>query len=194
MAEIPDGKPVALPEPLPRYSATTTGGGGGGPAVTSVVRRWKREDLLERSPLILRALASLFSFLSFVLLVSNKHGDWMEFDRYEEYRYLVAISALAFVYSLAQTLSQLCRFRGGSDQMAVQNTRIGDFIGDQLVSYLLISALSAAIPITNRMRTAVVNVFTDSTAASISMAFFAFLSLGFSAIVSGFKLSKQTYI
>lgn len=56
------------------------------------------------------------------------------------------------------------------------------------------SALSAAIPITNRMRTAVINNFTDATAAAISMAFLAFVSLALSAIVSGYKLSKQTYM
>jgi hypothetical protein len=56
------------------------------------------------------------------------------------------------------------------------------------------SALSAAVPITNRMRSAVVNNFTDATAAAISMAFFAFVALALSAVVSGYKLSKQTYM
>jgi hypothetical protein len=62
----------------------------------------------------------------------------------------------------------------------------------QGVAYLLISALSAAVPITNRMRSAVVNTFTDATDAAISMAFFAFVALALSAVVSGYKLSKQT--
>jgi hypothetical protein len=56
------------------------------------------------------------------------------------------------------------------------------------------SALSAAIPITNRMREGVDNIFTDSSAASISMAFFAFVALALSALISGFKLCKQPYI
>uniref|UniRef100_A0A452YRN5 CASP-like protein n=1 Tax=Aegilops tauschii subsp. strangulata TaxID=200361 RepID=A0A452YRN5_AEGTS len=64
----------------------------------------------------------------------------------------------------------------------------------QATAYLLMSALSAAIPITNRMREGSDNVFTDSSAASISMAFFAFVCLALSALISGFKLSKQTYI
>ena len=64
----------------------------------------------------------------------------------------------------------------------------------QVTAYLLMSALSAAIPITNRMREGSDNVFTDSSAASISMAFFAFVCLALSALISGFKLSKQTYI
>lgn len=56
------------------------------------------------------------------------------------------------------------------------------------------SALSAAIPITNRMRTAVINNFTDATAAAISMAFLAFVALALSATVSGYKLSRQMYM
>uniref|UniRef100_A0A452YRS4 CASP-like protein n=1 Tax=Aegilops tauschii subsp. strangulata TaxID=200361 RepID=A0A452YRS4_AEGTS len=66
--------------------------------------------------------------------------------------------------------------------------------GSEATAYLLMSALSAAIPITNRMREGSDNVFTDSSAASISMAFFAFVCLALSALISGFKLSKQTYI
>lgn len=64
----------------------------------------------------------------------------------------------------------------------------------QVTAYLMMSALSAAIPITNRMREGADNVFTDSSAASISMAFFAFICLALSALISGFKLAKQTYI
>jgi hypothetical protein len=63
-----------------------------------------------------------------------------------------------------------------------------------VIAYLLMSALSAAIPITNRMRQGTDNVFTDSSAASISMAFLAFLCLALSALISGFKLAKQAYI
>lgn len=62
------------------------------------------------------------------------------------------------------------------------------------MAYLLMSASSAAIPITNHMREAVINMFTDASAASISMAFLAFVALALSALISGFKVSKQNYI
>lgn len=64
----------------------------------------------------------------------------------------------------------------------------------QIVAYLLISAASAAVPMTNRMRDNVDNSFTDAIAASISMAFFAFFTLSLSALVSGYKLSTSSYI
>lgn len=85
------------------------------------------------------------------------------------------------------------RLTGGQDLQSKVGLLV-DFAGDQVTAYLLMSALSAAIPITNRMREGSDNVFTDSSAASISMAFFAFICLALSALVSGFKLSKQTYI
>ncbi|XP_003558121.1 CASP-like protein 4B2 [Brachypodium distachyon] len=168
--------------------------GGGGGVVDSVLARGRREEMLDKCPLALHAAAAAFAFVALVLVASNQHGDWMQFDRYQEYRYLLAIVALALLYSLAQALRHAHRMRGGADPVSAASGRLFDFVGDQVVAYLLMSALSAAIPITNRMRTAVINNFTDATAAAISMAFLAFVSLALSAIVSGYKLSKQTYM
>ncbi|GJN31200.1 hypothetical protein PR202_gb19565 [Eleusine coracana subsp. coracana] len=166
----------------------------GGGVVDSVVARWRREDMLDKSPLALHAAAAAFAFVALVLVATNQHGDWMQFDRYQEYRYLLAIAALGFLYSLAQSLRHAYRMRGGVDPISAPSGRLLDFVADQVVAYLLMSALSAAVPITNRMRSAVVNTFTDATAAAISMTFFAFVALALSAVVSGYKLSKQTYM
>ncbi|KAF8721383.1 hypothetical protein HU200_023095 [Digitaria exilis] len=173
--------------------ARTRGGRGGG-VVDSVVARWRREDMLDKSPLALHAAAAVFAFIALVLVASNQHGDWMQFGRYQEYKYLLAIAALAVLYSLAQATRHIFRIRRGVDPVPEPTGRVLDFVGDQAVAYLLMSALSAAVPITNRMRSAVVNTFTDATAAAISMAFFAFVALALSAVVSGYKLSKQTYM
>jgi len=190
-AEKPDYAP---------YNGNSTADGGGGArtgssgVVDSVVARGRREDMLDKIPLALHASAAAFAFVALVLVASNQHGDWMQFDRYQEYKYLLAIAALAFLYSLAQAARHALRMRGGVDPVSAPSGRLLDFVGDQAVAYLLMSALSAAVPITNRMRSAVVNNFTDATAAAISMAFFAFVALALSAVVSGYKLSKQTYM
>ncbi|KAG8063738.1 hypothetical protein GUJ93_ZPchr0003g17796 [Zizania palustris] len=202
MAMVPADAGAKLPdvEKAAAYSSTNGGptsagtGGGGGGVVDSVVARWRREDLLDKSPLALHTAAAAFSFVALVLVASNQHGDWMEFDRYQEYRYLLAIAALAFAYSLAQALRHAYRMRRGADPVSAASGRLLDFAGDQVVAYLLMSALSAATPITNRMRSAVINSFTDTTAAAISMAFFAFVALALSAVISGYRLSKQTYM
>uniref|UniRef100_A0ACD5XJL3 Uncharacterized protein n=1 Tax=Avena sativa TaxID=4498 RepID=A0ACD5XJL3_AVESA len=191
-------QPDAADKEYSSYNGASTAGGarsrGGGGVVDSVVARWRRDEMLDKSPLALHAAAAAFAFVALVLVASNQHGDWMQFDRYQEYRYLLAIAALAFVYSLAQALRHAHRMRGGADPVSTPSGRIFDFVADQVVAYLLMSALSAATPITNRMRTAVVNNFTDATAAAISMAFLAFVSLALAATVSGYKLSKQTYM
>jgi len=44
------------------------------------------------------------------------------------------------------------------------------------------------------MREGADNIFTDSSAAAISMSIFAFLCLAVSALISGYKLSTQPYI
>uniref|UniRef100_A0A1D1YS11 CASP-like protein n=1 Tax=Anthurium amnicola TaxID=1678845 RepID=A0A1D1YS11_9ARAE len=162
------------------------------PVITSAVSRWRREGFLEKAALVLRVLGSLFSALAFLVMASNRHGDWRQFNKYQEYRYLVAISALAFLYTAAQVVRQVLRLAGRSDTVWTRAMATADFAGDQVFAYLLMSALSAAVPITNRMREGADNSFTDASAASISMAFFAFASLALSALVSGFKISRQS--
>ena len=64
----------------------------------------------------------------------------------------------------------------------------------QVVAYLLISAASSAVPLTDRLRESADNIFTDSSASAISMEFLAFFALALSALISGYKLANQTYI
>lgn len=64
----------------------------------------------------------------------------------------------------------------------------------QVVAYFLISGMSAAAPVTDYMRQAADNLFTDSAAAAISMAFFAFVAIGLSALVSGYNLSMEALV
>ncbi|XP_076921161.1 CASP-like protein 4B4 [Bidens hawaiensis] len=159
-----------------------------------VLRRWRNEDLLRRGSLVLRGLGFVFSVLAFVIMASNKHGDWKDFDKYEEYRYALAIAILSTLYTVLQLWQQIHEMSTGKQIFSVQNMALVDFFGDQIIAYLLISAASSAVPMTNRMREGADNIFTDSLAASISMEFFAFLTLGLSAMLSGYKLVKQTYV
>ncbi|KAJ8484619.1 hypothetical protein OPV22_017104 [Ensete ventricosum] len=179
---------------IPAPAERTDGGRSTAPRSRSVLRKSRTDNFLERGALLLRAFACLFSLIALAVLASNKHGDWQDFDRYQEYRYLLAIAVLAFIYSMAQILRQVNRSRTGKDFVAAQYSWIVDFAGDQVMAYLLMSSSSAAIPITNHMREAVINMFTDASAASIGMAFLAFVALALSALISGFKVSKQNYI
>ncbi|KAL9150588.1 hypothetical protein ABFS82_12G178300 [Erythranthe guttata] len=169
-----------------------TGGGGGG--VSNIVHRWKREDLVKRGSMAFRIFGFIFSLLSFIIMASNKHGDWKDFDNYEEYRYVLAIAILSAFYTGLQTWRQVYELSTAREILSRHKTAMIDFFGDQIVAYLLISAASSAVPLTNRMREGADNIFTDSSASAISMEFFAFFSLSLSSLISGYKLSNQTYI
>ena len=67
-------------------------------------------------------------------------------------------------------------------------------IETQVMAYLTISAASSAVPLTNRMREGSDNMFTDASAASISFLFFTFFAAAASALLSGYKLSIQSYV
>ncbi|XP_062002540.1 CASP-like protein 4B1 [Rosa rugosa] len=173
-------------EPAPAQARAA----GSGFGVAGIIRRWKRDDLLRKGSLALRGLSLVFSLLAFIIMASNKHGDWKDFDKYEEYRYLLGIAILATLYTGAQAFKNAT----GKEMFQRRTSALADFIGDQIMAYLLISSSSSAIPLTNRMRESQDNIFTDASASAISMAFLAFVSLALLALISGHKLSSQSYI
>lgn len=82
---------VKSPPPPPANEAPPPPQAAGGGGVSDVIRRWRREDLLKRVSLGLRGIALLFSFIAFVVMASNKHGVGMNFDEYEEFRWIYVI-------------------------------------------------------------------------------------------------------
>ncbi|XP_039047693.1 CASP-like protein 4B1 [Hibiscus syriacus] len=182
---------ASLPTAAAEVETPTPGVGSG---VSSISRRWKRDELLKKVSLIARGFAFFLSLLSFIITASNKHGDWQNFDNYEEYRYLLAIAILSTLYTGVQALRHVNALWNAMQILDQRISAMVDFVGDQVVAYLLISSVSAAIPMTNRMRLGEDNIFTDSLASAISVSFFAFLLLAISALISGYKLSTQSYI
>ncbi|GAA0145907.1 hypothetical protein LIER_05984 [Lithospermum erythrorhizon] len=170
--------------------ATTVQGLG----VANIIQRWKRHDLVKKGSLALRGSSLVFSLLAFIIMASNKHGDWKNFDNYEELRYVLAIAIISTIYTGCQAFLTFNEFTSGKEYISQHYKTRLDFIGDQLLAYLLISAASSAIPLTNRMRSGADNIFTDSSATAISMEFFAFFALAGSALISGYNLSNKSYI
>ncbi|TKY63582.1 CASP protein 4B4 [Spatholobus suberectus] len=161
--------------------------------IVGVLWRWKRKDTLKRGSLGLRGIALFLSLVSFIIMASNKHGDWKEFDKDQEYRYLLAIAILSSLYTGVQVFHQVHELSIGKNMIQPRIAGLIDVVGHQVVAYLLISSTSSAIPITDRMRETIDNIFTGSSAAAIGF-FFAFLFLALSAVISGYKLSTETYI
>ncbi|KAJ4906878.1 CASP-like protein 4B1 [Raphanus sativus] len=181
MTTSPDNQKPVEPSDIeaPAAPATETS------TFSAITQRWKREDMIKKASPISRGIALIFSLLAFLIMVCNKHGPGRNFDEYEEYRYVVAIAITATLYTAWQTFVHLSK----RDFFDRRTSIFVDFSGDQIVAYLLISAASSAIPLTNRFREGQDNIFTDSAASAITMAVLAFVSLALSALFSGYKLS-----
>lgn len=197
----PSGLELEKKPPSPAPEADVEGGptagagaGSSGFGVGLVLRRWRREDLMRKGSAVLRALGLVFSLLSFIIMASNNHGDWREFGKYEEYRYLLAIAILSMLYTGGQCYRQFHQTYTGRDLLPLKTAALIDFVGDQIIAYLLLSSASSAIPLTNRMREGADNIFTDSSAAAISMSLLAFLVVACSSVIAGYKLSTQSYL
>ncbi|KAI4353479.1 hypothetical protein L6164_002426 [Bauhinia variegata] len=158
-----------------------------------VMRQLKSNDLFKKGSLVLRGLALLFSLISVIIMASNKHGDWKDFRRFEEYNYVLAIAILSSLYTGAQVLRQIQEHATGKYMILRRTASWIDFSGDQIMAYLLVSSASSAVPLTDRLREAK-DLFSDSSSASISMSFLAFFCLAGSAMISGYKLSTQPYL
>ncbi|CAO2839243.1 unnamed protein product [Amaranthus hypochondriacus] len=162
--------------------------------IGSVLQKWKRQDLLRKGSLGLRILGFIFSLLSFIIMASNNHGNGRNFGDYEEYRYLLGIAILSTIYTGLQCFRHIHQLSTGNEIITLKNSALVDFIGDQVFAYLLLSSASSAIPQTNRMREGGDNIFTDSSAAAISMSLLAFIALACSSIIAGYKISTQSFI
>lgn len=86
MTRPDDSKEAPPPPPAPVADVENQRGPAAGGGVSNILQRWRREDLVKRGCLAFRAFGLLFSLLAFLIMATNKHGDWREFDRYEEYR------------------------------------------------------------------------------------------------------------
>ncbi|KAA8540828.1 hypothetical protein F0562_024791 [Nyssa sinensis] len=82
------------------------GAGAGGErrsraAVASILRRSKRDVLVKRAALGFRVCEVIVCLISFSVMAADKTEGWSgdSFDRYKEYRYCVAVTVIAFVYS-----------------------------------------------------------------------------------------------
>ncbi|XP_038882342.1 CASP-like protein 4B1 [Benincasa hispida] len=169
-----------------------------GTEAAAIVKRMKREDILKKLSLSLRWSSFVFSLIAFVVMVSNRHGEEINFEDYEEYSYVLAIAIISSVYTAYQGIREVIQFVTRKYTSPHLAFAIIDFVADQVLAYLLISAASAAVPLTNRARKVYegysnVMTFLDMAAASISMTFLAFFTLALSLLISGYKLSAHFF-
>ncbi|KAF3794646.1 CASP-like protein 4A3 [Nymphaea thermarum] len=194
----PVGGFAAVPKPEQaetRFSAVSApvvsrleagGGGGGGRAsgrpgegttrgVSPLTARWRQEKLLGRAELALRVCAFLFSLISFSVMASDKTQGWSgdSYYRYSEYRYVVGVNVIVFVYSGVQIMAYVYRFSAGN----------------LILAYLLMSASSSAASLTEDTQALWgKDPFTSKAGGSVAISFLAFTALALSALTSGYHM------
>lgn len=174
-------------------TADETGGGGSrsfDPS-PSILRRSRREQLVEKAAFGFRVIGVLVSFMSVAVMAANRKQGFAKdsFHHYKEFRYCIIVNLIACVYSVAQALHLGYQLVTGRC-ISLQHLRhCFDFSIDQMVSYVLISASSSAATRVDDWRSNWGNdKFPDLASASVSLSFLAFGALASSSLISGYSL------
>lgn len=172
------------------------GGGAKRPerAVTSILRRSKRETMVKRAALGFRVCEVVFCLISFSVMAADKTQGWSgdSFDRYKEYRYCLSMTVIAFVYSGFQAYDLSYHLVTGKHVIQHALHYHFDFFMDQILAYLLISASSSsATQVDNWQSNWGKDEFTEMASASVAMAFLAFAAFAISSLISGYNLCIQ---
>ncbi|CAN6444538.1 unnamed protein product [Victoria cruziana] len=191
--------PAATTPVIPRLEAAAGGGGGragGRPGgdrtrgVSPLTARWRKQRLLGRAELVLRVFAFLFSLISFSVMASDKTEGWSgdSYYRYKEYRYVVGVNVIVFVYSGVQIMAYIYHFAAGSVVFRRFTISVG-FAIDQILAYLLMSASSSAASLTEDTQALWgKDPFTNKASGSVTISFLAFIALALSALTSGYHM------
>ncbi|XP_073108725.1 CASP-like protein 4A2 isoform X2 [Elaeis guineensis] len=148
---------------------------------------------VRRAALGLRVSAMLLCLVSFSVMAADKTEGWAGdfFDRYEEYRYCLAVNIIVFVYSGFQVIKEV--HHSITKKFIVRRPKefVFDFSMDQILAYLLLSASSAAA---SRSDVWVSRFggddFTHMINASVAMAFLAFIAIAVSSLISAYYLFR----
>lgn len=142
MPDSEDGKPKKYIQAPPLMMARASPGPGAenqiaaaGLGVSSILRWWRREDMLRKGRFALQGLAFLFSLLAFIITASNEHGGWRDFHKYEEYRYLLAIAILSSLYTGIQALRHVYQISTGRQFLEQRTSALINFCGDQVLVF-----------------------------------------------------------
>ncbi|CAO1948414.1 unnamed protein product [Urochloa humidicola] len=179
-------------------TAAIPGAGGGGGGVGS--KRWLlsggvpekvRRAELRRAELGFRVSAAVFCLIALSVMAADTTTGWSgdSFRRYNEYRYVLAASVVAFTYSGFQLVAEVHYIVTRRHIIEAPWRSYFNLAMDQMLAYLLLSASSAALSRNGVwMSQFGGDQFTKLIDASASMAFLAFISLGLSSIISAYSV------
>lgn len=157
----------------------------------SELRKSERQKAMKKGALSFRVFGFVLCLASFSLMVANRKQGWAmdSFELYREFRYSVSVNAMGFVYSGAQAIDLIYHSATGKNVFQHPFRSLFDFLVDQVIAYLLISASSSAITRVEEWRSNWgEDKFPDMASASVIVSFIAFVALAFSSLISGYAL------
>ncbi|EES01207.1 hypothetical protein BDA96_03G266200 [Sorghum bicolor] len=174
-------------------AATAVGGVGGGVGskrwlLGGVPEKVRRAEL-RRAELGFRVSAAVFCLVALSVMAADTTTGWSgdSFRRYNEYRYVLAASVLAFTYSGFQLVAEVHYLVTGRRIIRAPFRSYFNLAMDQMLAYLLLSASSAALSRNDVwMSRFGGDQFTKLINASASMAFLAFIALGLNSVISAY--------
>lgn len=174
-------------------SVTAAGGGGGGVGskrwlLGGVPEKVRRAEL-RRAELGFKVSAAVFCLVSLSVMAAGTTPGWSgdSFRRYNEYRYTLAASVVAFTYLGFQLVAEVHHLVSGRHIIRGPWGNYFNLAMDQMLAYLLLSASSAALSRNDVWVSRFgVDQFAKLINASASMAFLAFIALGLSSIISAY--------
>ncbi|XP_042511057.1 CASP-like protein 4C1 [Macadamia integrifolia] len=142
--------------------------------------------------LVFRLSSFCFSLAAAIFMLTNSHGSgspsWSDF---EAFRFLLAANAIVALYSFAEMGASIWEILKGTT-LFPETVQVWFDIGhDQVFAYLLLSANAAGTALVRTFRgetCTAVNTFCVQSYISIALGFVGFLFLGFSSLLSGFRV------
>ncbi|XP_015877009.1 CASP-like protein 4C1 [Ziziphus jujuba] len=134
-----------------------------------------------------------FSLASSVFMLTNSRGSnsprWYDFDAF---RFVFAANAIVAVYSLFEMVASVWEISRGATLFPEILQVWFDFGHDQVFAYLLLSADSAGTALAKALKRidtcTASNGFCVQADIAIALGFAGFLFLGFSSLLSGFRV------
>ncbi|KAJ4745181.1 CASP-like protein [Rhynchospora pubera] len=160
------------------------------------MQREQNAAAVRRAALAARVAAMVFSIVAFSVLAADRNKGWARdsYNKYSQFRYCETVNVIGFLYSGLQLYALIHYKRNKKHIIRRPLGDYLDFIMDQVLAYLLISASSSA---TARVRDWVVNwgsdPFPNMANGSIAVTFLAFLAFAVSSLLSAYNLFSKTF-
>ncbi|XP_022774414.1 CASP-like protein 4A1 [Durio zibethinus] len=157
----------------------------------SILRRTKRDKMVKKASLWSRISGFVFCLVSFSVLAADRDQGWAldSFYRYKEFRFCMAVNVIGFVYSGIQAYDLAYQLTFGKQKPRSRLRCYLDFVLDQMLAYLLISASSsAAVRVDDWQSNWGKDKFLEMARASMALSLVAFIALALSSLISGYTL------